>query len=180
MEALRCPKPASPFRAFGDDQMHALRQLSTIFNSTIPDDDDTALVGPSAFPAQSPPTPRIPSRVPLHSTPPTQAPLTTPPRVQTAHLLPPRMPKASTATPQRCALPPLLPNPIHFPSPTPTTPYPPGCCHHPTIIEPDDDNPIMYRYPFSSQQQANAGYQVHPIWEQSEGNDIIDEVTGTS
>ena len=151
-EALRRPVPTLTFHSLGNDQMQALRQLSSIFKSTIPDDNDTAIADLSARPVRLPLIPHIPPRVPLCTTPSTQAPLPTPPRVQTAHLTPLRMPVESTDTPQGCALPPLLPYPNRFPSVTSTNPHPPDRGHYPNLIDPDADDPFMHRYPLRSQQ----------------------------
>ena len=90
-----------------------------------------------------------------------------------------RVPASSTETPQRCTLPPLLPNPIRFLSATPTTPHPAKPHHHPNIIDPDDDDPIIHQCPLHLHQQAYAIQQVHQLFEHSEGNAVINKFTGT-
>ena len=187
-DALLHPAPASPFLSLGNKQMRAIRQLSDLFSTTIPDPKPSTPLTAPIHKSQSPPilapSPRVQIRQPKVPSP--RVPIIIPPS--------PRVP---------VQMPPSRPHRIEIPCPKTTNAPAPRA---PNLIEPDDDDPVSHRYPLrnrrlphtrtiqhafsgindrntrisQAKRQANALQHIDTLFKTEVCNSVIDEVSGSA
>ena len=199
------PAPASPFISLGNDQIRALRKLADIFSATAPA-ETPKLRDPAPAPRvlprfqiRAPPMvlpmpqstrtqttakhPRVPTpqvrvlpRIQIRAPPRVQT-TPQPARIQTTTQVP--------AVPTPLAPPPTLIPGISRPPPHPIDLYPtqgaPPSAHgnQPHLIESDNFEPNMHRYPLRSlSQQADAVQSIDRLLGESACNSVVDAATG--